>query len=80
MFKALYAELGKLPSVIGDDNLGPMVDNMIRKYWDAVNARHDLSVYKKMQEVAKELRGYQQVCGKTCSICGGTDKAARQRL
>jgi len=56
-FKALYAELGKLPSVIGDDNLGPMVDNMIRKYWDAVNARHDLSVYKKMQEVAKELRG-----------------------
>lgn len=56
-FKALYAELGKLPSVIGDDHLGPMVDNMIRKYWDAMNARHDLNVYTKMQEVAKELRG-----------------------
>lgn len=56
-FKALYAELGKLPSVIGDETLGPMVDNMIRKYWDAMNARHDLNVYTKMQEVAKELRG-----------------------
>jgi hypothetical protein len=56
-FKALYAELGKLPSVIGDDRLGPMVDSMIRKYWDAMNARHDLNVYTKMQEVAKELRG-----------------------
>lgn len=56
-FKALFGELGKLPSVIGDDRLGPMVDNMIRKYWDAMNARHDLNVYTKMQEVAKELRG-----------------------
>ena len=56
-YKALYAELGKLPSVIGDETLGPMVDSMIRKYWDAVNARHDLDVYKKMLEVAKELRG-----------------------
>ena len=56
-FKALFGALGKLPSVIGDDRLGPMVDNMIRKYWDAVNARHDLDVYKKMQEVVKELRG-----------------------
>ena len=56
-YKALFGALGKLPSVIGDDRLGPMVDTMIRKYWDAVNARHDLYVYKKMQEVAKELRG-----------------------
>jgi hypothetical protein len=56
-YKALYAELGKLPSVIGDETLGPMVDSMIRKYWDAMNARHDLNVYTKMQEVAKELRG-----------------------
>jgi len=56
-FKALYAELGKMPSVIGDDNLGPMVDNMIRKYGDAVNARHDLSVYKQMQELSKGLKG-----------------------
>lgn len=56
-YKALFGALGKLPSVIGDDHLGPMVDNMIRKYWDAVNARHDLNVYKKMQEVAKDLRG-----------------------
>ena len=56
-FEALFGELGKLPSVIGNDRLGPMVDNMIRKYWDAVNARHDLNVYKKMQEVAKDLRG-----------------------
>lgn len=56
-YKSLYAELGKLPSVIGDETLGPLVDNMIRKYWDAMNARHDLNVYTKMQEVAKELRG-----------------------
>lgn len=56
-YKALFGALGKLPSVIGDDRLGPMVDNMIRKYWDAVNARHDLNVFKKMHEVAKELRG-----------------------
>lgn len=56
-YKALFGALGKLPSVIGDGRLGPMVDNMIRKYWDAVNARHDLNVFKKMQEVAKELRG-----------------------
>jgi hypothetical protein len=56
-YKALFGALGKLPSVIGDDRLGPMVDTMIRKYWDAVNARHDLYVYKKMQEVTKELRG-----------------------
>ena len=56
-FKALFGALGKLPSVIGDDRLGPMVDNMIRKYWDSMNARHDLDVYKKMQEVAKDLKG-----------------------
>ena len=56
-FKALFGELGKLPSVIGDDRLGPMVDDMVRKYWDSVNARHDLDVYKKMQELAKGLRG-----------------------
>lgn len=56
-FKSLFGELGKLPSVIGDDRLGPMVDDMVRKYWDSVNARHDLNVYKKMQEVAKGLRG-----------------------
>ena len=56
-WKALFAELGKLPSVIGDYRLSPMVDDMIRKYWDLVNARHDLNVYKKMQEVAKGLRG-----------------------
>jgi hypothetical protein len=56
-YKALFGALGKLPSVIGDDRLGPMVDTMIRKYWDAMNARHDLNVYTKMQEVAKELRG-----------------------
>lgn len=56
-YKALFGALGKLPSVIGDDRLGPMVDTMIRKYWDAVNARHDLYVYTKMQEVTKELRG-----------------------
>ena len=56
-YKALFGALGKLPSVIGDETIGPMVDSMIRKYWDAVNARHDLNVYKKMQEVAKDLRG-----------------------
>ena len=56
-FKALFGALGKLPSVIGDDRLGPMVDDMVRKYWDAVNARHDLNVFKKMQEVAKDLKG-----------------------
>ena len=56
-FKALFGELGKLPSVIGDDRLGPMVDDMVRKYWDSVNARHDLDVYKKMLELAKGLRG-----------------------
>ena len=56
-FKALFGALVRLPSVIGDDRLGPMVDNMIRKYWDAVNVRYDLDVYKKMQEVAKGLRG-----------------------
>ncbi len=56
-FKALFGALRKLPSVIGDDRIGPMVDNMIRKYRDAVNARHDLNVYQKMQEAAKDLRG-----------------------
>lgn len=56
-FEALFVALGKLPSVIGDDRLGPMVDDMIRKYRDAESARHDLMVYEKMQEVAKGLRG-----------------------
>lgn len=53
----LFTELGKLPSLIGDERLGPMVDTIIRKYMDAASARHDLNVFKEMMKLTSDLRG-----------------------